>query len=145
VEIIGEKINGTHKRTAQAITERDSAFIQKLATSQVEAGADLLDVNAGTHPGQEPDDMVWLIETIQAAVNVPLCLDSANQKALAAAVKAVRQTPMINSISGEKDSLNGVLPLVAEHGCRVIAVAVGEKKNSGNYRGQNNCYPENYD
>ena len=128
MEIIGERINGTYKSIAQAITGRDAAFIQKLAISQVEAGAALLDVNAGTHPGQEPDDMVWLIETIQEAVKVPLCLDSANPKALSAAVEVVRQTPMINSISGEKKSLSGVLPLVADHGCRVIALAMGDKK-----------------
>lgn len=128
MEIIGEKINGTRKRVAQAIAERDAAFIQELARSQVEAGAALLDVNAGTHPNQEPDDLIWLIETIQAAVDVPLCLDSANPKALAVAIPAVNQTPMINSISGEASRLADILPLVAEHGCRVIALAMDAKK-----------------
>jgi cobalamin-dependent methionine synthase I len=128
MEIIGEKINGTRKRVAQAIAKRDAAFIQNLARQQAEAGSAWLDVNAGTHPQQEPDDLVWLIENVQAVVDTPLCLDSANPKALAVAIKAVRQTPMINSISGEPPRLAGILPLVAEHGCRVIALAMDEKK-----------------
>ncbi len=128
MEIIGEKINGTRKRVAQAIAERDAAFIQDLARRQAEAGSAWLDVNAGTLPGREPDDLVWLVETVQAVVDTPLCLDSANPQALAAAIQAVRQTPMINSISGEPQRLEGVLPLVAEHGCPVIALAMDATK-----------------
>lgn len=128
MEIIGEKINGTRKRVAQAIGERDTTFIQDLARRQSEAGSAWLDVNAGTHPKQEPDDLIWLVETVQAVVNTPLCLDSANPKALEAAIKAVSQTPMINSISGEPQRLEEILPLVAAHGCRVIALAMDAKK-----------------
>jgi cobalamin-dependent methionine synthase I len=128
MEIIGEKINGTRQRVAQAIAARDAAFIQQLARQQAEAGCAWLDVNAGTHPQQEPADLVWLIETVQAAVDIPLCLDSANPQALAVAIKAVNKTPMINSISGEPQRLEGILPLVAAHGCRVIALAMDEKK-----------------
>ncbi|MBN1220329.1 MAG: dihydropteroate synthase [Anaerolineae bacterium] len=130
MEIIGEKINGTRKRVAQAIAEKDVEFIQDLARRQAEAGSAWLDVNAGTHPQQEPDDLVWLIETVQAVVDTPLCLDSANPQALAIAIKAVNKTPMINSISGEPQRLEGILPLVAEHDCRVIALAMDEKKIS---------------
>src|SRR5512136_988429 len=128
MEIIGEKINGTRKRVAQAIAERDTAFIQQLAHQQAEAGSAWLDVNAGTHPHQEPADLVWLIETVQAAVDLPLCLDSANPQALAVAIKAVNKTPLINSISGEPSRLEGILPLVAEYNCRVIALALDAKK-----------------
>lgn len=128
MKIIGEKINGTRKRVAQAIAERDAEFIRDLATRQAEAGSDWLDVNAGTHPDKEPDDLIWLIENIQAAVDTPLCLDSANPEALKVAIKAVDKTPMINSISGEPDRLERILPLVAEHGCEVIALAMDEKK-----------------
>lgn len=127
MQIIGEKINGTRKRVAQAIAERDSAFIQDLAIRQAEAGAAWLDVNAGTHPNREPDDLIWLVDTIQPVVKVPLCLDSANPQALAAAIQMVKQTPMINSISGEPSRLEGILPLVAEHGCPVIALAMDER------------------
>ena len=116
MQIIGEKINGTRKRVAKAIAERDDDFIKDLAARQAEAGSTWLDVNAATHPETEPDDMVWLIETIQSEVDTPLCLDSANPKALQAGIQAVKQTPMINSISGEIDRLEKVLPIAAEHG-----------------------------
>jgi 5-methyltetrahydrofolate--homocysteine methyltransferase len=128
MEIIGEKINGTRKRVGQAIAEKDADFIRDLARSQAEAGSTWLDVNAGTHPDHEPDDLVWLINTVQAVVDTPLCLDSANPQALAAAIKAVNKTPMINSISGEPQRLAGVLPLAAGHGCPVIALAMDGKK-----------------
>ncbi|HEY4688381.1 MAG TPA: dihydropteroate synthase [Anaerolineae bacterium] len=127
MKIIGEKINGTRKPVAKAITERDAAFIQNLAKKQAEGGAHWLDINAGTHPDREPDDLVWLIHLVQDVVDVPLCLDSANPKALRVALKEVKQTPMINSISGEPDRLSGVLPIVAEFGCEVIALAMDDK------------------
>jgi 5-methyltetrahydrofolate--homocysteine methyltransferase len=113
---------------AQAITERNAVFIKDLAQKQAEAGSTWLDVNAGTHPEKEPDDLVWLIENIQSVVDIPLSLDSANPKALGIAIKAVDKTPLINSISGEPERLEKILPLVAEHGCEVIALAMDEKK-----------------
>jgi cobalamin-dependent methionine synthase I len=126
LRIIGEKINGTRKRVAQAIQERDAAFIQDLARKQAEAGADWLDANAGTHPSREPEDLVWLVENIQAATDKPICLDSANPNALEIAIKAVKQTPMINSISAEPHRLKGVLPIVAAHKTPAIALALDE-------------------
>ena len=128
MEIIGEKINGTRKRVGQAIADRDAGFIQDLAAKQAEAGSTWLDVNAGTHPDREPDDLVWLVDTVQAVADTPLSLDSANPQALAAAIKHVNKTPMINSISGEPQRLEGVLPLAAKHGCPVIALAMDDKK-----------------
>ncbi|MBN2500856.1 MAG: methyltetrahydrofolate cobalamin methyltransferase [Anaerolineales bacterium] len=128
MKIIGEKINGTRKRVARAIAERDAEFIKDLASRQAEAGSTWLDVNAGTHPDKEPEDLIWLIENIQSVVDTPLCLDSANPEALKVAIKAVDKTPMINSISGEPERLEKILPLVAEHGCEVIALAMDEKK-----------------
>lgn len=132
MRIIGEKINGTRKRVAQAMAERDSEFIQDLARKQAEAGCAWLDVNAGTHPEKEPEDLIWLIETVQSVVDTPLSLDSANPKALKVAVQAVNKTPMINSISGEPERLAGILPLVAEYGCPVIALAMDDKKIAEN-------------
>ena len=128
MDIIGEKINGTRKRVAAAIAERDGDFIKDLAAKQAGAGSTWLDVNAGTHPDKEPDDLLWLIDNIQAVIDIPLCLDSANPKALAVAIEAVDRTPMINSISGEAQRLEGILPLVAEHGCQVIVLAMDGKK-----------------
>jgi cobalamin-dependent methionine synthase I len=127
IKIIGEKINGTRKRVAQAIAERDTAFIQDLARKQAEAGAAWLDVNAGTHPSREADDLIWLVDNIQAVTETPLCLDSANPAALSVAIKAVNKTPMINSISGEPARLDGILPLAAANNCPVIALAMDDK------------------
>jgi cobalamin-dependent methionine synthase I len=126
--IIGEKINGTRKRVRQAIAERETAFIQDLAMRQAEAGADWLDVNAGTHPDQEADDLIWLIETIQSVTSTPLCLDSANPTALKVVMPLVDAAPMINSINGEAQRLNGILPLTVDHQCDVIALAMNDRR-----------------
>jgi len=127
MKIIGEKINGTRKRVAQAVVERDTAFIQDLARRQAEAGAAWLDVNAGTAPSHEADDLTWLIQTVEAVTQTPLCLDSANPAALSVALQAVKQTPMINSISGEPARLEGILPLAVRHQSPLIALAMDEK------------------
>jgi 5-methyltetrahydrofolate--homocysteine methyltransferase len=120
--IIGEKINGTRKPVNKAILDRDGDYIRKLAIAQVEAGADALDINAGTSSDREPDDMVWLINTVQEVLDTPLCLDSPNPHALLAGLQVTKQLPIINSISGEERSLARVLPIVAKHGCRVLAM-----------------------
>ena len=124
--IIGEKINGTRKQVGIAIKERDTALIEQLACEQVSAGAAYLDVNAGTGPEREAEDLVWLIQTVQQTVDVPLCLDSPNAATLKLAIKAVDRQPMINSISGEPERLEHVLPLVAEHQCPVIVLALDD-------------------
>ncbi|HEX9115229.1 MAG TPA: dihydropteroate synthase, partial [Anaerolineae bacterium] len=124
--IIGEKLNGTLKKTAAAIAERDVAFVQDLAQRQVAAGATYIDVNAGTPPEREPGDLVWLVETVQAVTATPLCLDSANPRALAAALDCVTQPPLINSISGESKRLEGVLPLVPGRAGGVVALLLDD-------------------
>jgi 5-methyltetrahydrofolate corrinoid/iron sulfur protein methyltransferase len=127
LQIIGEKINGTLEPVKKAIRERDVSFIRNLAQQQVEAGVALVDVNAGTLPAEEPEALSWLVRTVQETVDVLLCLDSANPRALALAIQDIKQTPMINSISGEQSRLDGILPLVSKHGCTVIALAMDEK------------------
>lgn len=127
MEIIGEKLNATRAEVAAAITSRDTDLVQDLARRQIEAGADYLDVNAaGVQKSKEAEDLVWMVETVQAVVDAPLCLDSANPDALTAALGVVRGTPLVNSISGEPDRLDPILPLVAAHECSVIALAADE-------------------
>ena len=75
-----------------------------------EAGATWLDANAGTAPQREPEDLIWLVENIQAVVDTPIALDSANPKALQAAIKVVKKKPLINSISLEPNRLD-VFPI----------------------------------
>lgn len=126
--IIGEKINGTRKQVAKAIQERDSEFIQNLARSQFENGATYLDVNAGTLPQREPEDMVWLVQHVQdVAPEATLCLDSANPAALRAGIQKTVKTPMLNSLSGERFRIEGVLPLACEFQTELIVLALDDK------------------
>jgi 5-methyltetrahydrofolate corrinoid/iron sulfur protein methyltransferase len=125
--IIGEKINGTRKQVAQAIQNRDAHFIRDLATRQFESGASYLDINAGTLPQREPEDMVWLVEVVQEAVpDAILCLDSANHEALKAGIEKAAKTPMLNSLSGEKFRVDGVLPLACEFRTDLIVLPLDD-------------------
>jgi 5-methyltetrahydrofolate--homocysteine methyltransferase len=124
--VIGEKINGTRKAVGAAIQQRDAERIKQLALDQVEGGSTYLDVNAGTSPEREPDDMVWLVSTIQETVDVPLCLDSANPEALKAGLELVNKPPVINSVSGEKSRIEGVLPLALEYKTGLILLALDD-------------------
>ena len=104
--IVGEKINATRKAVGAAIEQRNAEHIAKLAREQVEAGSDYLDANGGSpHPGAEPENMRWLVQTIQQTVDVPLCLDSADPKAIQAGLELVKHKPIINSISLEAQRL----------------------------------------
>ena len=125
--IIGEKINGTRSLVAKSITEREKEYIQDLALKQTNEGANYLDINAGTKPELEPDALVWLVRVVQEVVDLPLCLDSVNPRALSAALDHVEKTPMINSISGEKKRLEEILPLATKNDCPVIALALDDQ------------------
>jgi 5-methyltetrahydrofolate--homocysteine methyltransferase len=125
-QVIAEKINGTRKSVQAAVIGRDAPFIVDLARRQADAGATWIDVNAGTSPEREPEDLVWLVETVQEVVEQPLSLDTANPRALRAALRVVRQTPLVNSISGERARLEGVLPQAAEAGSPVVALALDD-------------------
>jgi cobalamin-dependent methionine synthase I len=125
--IIGEKINGTRKMVGKAIRDRDTELIQTLAMAQVNGGADYLDVNAGTLPHEEPLDMTWLVETVQAVTNVRLCLDSPNPQALLSGIEAAGRLPMINSVSGERIRLEQVLPIAYEHRTDLVLLALDDK------------------
>jgi len=124
--IVGERINSSRQRIAEAIRARDGETVAQEARLQSEAGAQMLDVNAGASLEREPDDLVWLVETVQQAVGLPLCLDSPRPEALRRAVEAHRGTPMVNSITGEEARLEVVLPVVAESGASVVALAMDE-------------------
>lgn len=125
--IIGEKINGTRKRVKEAIAQRDAEFIRELAKRQERGGAVYLDVNAGTAPEKEPEDMVWLIDTLQEASDLTLCLDSPNPRALLEGIRATKKKPMINSLSGEKARIDAILPLACENQTELIVLALDDK------------------
>jgi cobalamin-dependent methionine synthase I len=126
--IIGELINGTRTNPKAAIAEKNAAYVADLAKRQDEAGASFIDVNPGTTGPAEITDMVWLVESAQAATRKPLCFDSPNVKAIEAAFGAYKgdQTPMINSITFEKEKIASLLGIVADTGANVVALAMGD-------------------
>jgi 5-methyltetrahydrofolate--homocysteine methyltransferase len=121
--LIGERINPTgKKKLAEALKSGDLDIVRREAIAQVEAGADIIDINVNT-PGV--DDTVLLpkvVKVVMEAVDAPLCLDSPNTAAIAAALKVYKGKPLINSVSGEEHSLKRVLPLVKEYGAAVIGL-----------------------
>ncbi len=120
--IIGERINASRKPIAEAISSRDISFIQNEAKIQATAGADYLDVNAGTFVGEEAKHLRWIVETVQEVVDLPLCIDSPDPSVIKTVLPLVKKTPMINSITLEPFRLEGILPWVAEHKAKVIAL-----------------------
>jgi len=124
--IVGEKINTSRKSIEEAVNKRDSSFIASIARQQAEAGAHFIDVNAGTFVDKETKYLCWLVETIQQEVDIPLCLDSPNPKALAEAIKLHRGEPMINSISLEVDRFQALLPVVTSQPCHIVALCMAE-------------------
>jgi len=125
--VIGEKINSTCKRVKEAIAKKDTAFLQKLAVDQAEAGADYLDVNTGAFPEQEAELMEWLVQVVQEVVEVPLSLDSANPAALEAGLKLHRNgSPIINSITAEKVRFRKVMPLILQYQAPVLALSLDD-------------------
>ncbi|MCL6614560.1 MAG: methyltetrahydrofolate cobalamin methyltransferase [Firmicutes bacterium] len=125
--VIGERINTSRKAMAPAVAARDAAFIQAEARAQVEAGAALIDVNCGTFVNEEPELLKWLVETVQAAVDVPLCLDTPNPAALKNALPVHKGRAMINSITAERERWEKVLPLVLEFHTQVIALTMDDR------------------
>ena len=123
--IVGERINATRKRVRSAVEGRDAGFIKKEARRQADAGADYIDLNAGSDPSKEADNLAWLAETVQEAVELPLCLDSANPEALKGALGSCAKPPMINSITAEKRRLDDVLPLL-DSGAHVVALTMDD-------------------
>jgi 5-methyltetrahydrofolate--homocysteine methyltransferase len=126
--LIGERINPTgKKKLAAALQAGDLTLVKREALAQVQAGADILDVNVGA---AGIDEVVLLPKAVQAVmdvVDVPLCLDSSNPQALAAALRVYKGKALINSVTGEEASLQQVLPLVKEHGAAVIGLAMGDE------------------
>jgi len=125
--IIGEKINPTgHKKLATALREEDYDYVRELARKQVEAGADVLDVNVGVPGLDEVSLLPRVIEIVTSEVDVPICLDSANHEALAAGLAVTPGKPLVNSVNGEQASLEAVLPVVKDFGAAVIGLTMDD-------------------
>jgi 5-methyltetrahydrofolate--homocysteine methyltransferase len=125
--VIGERINATRAGIKEALLRRDVEAIRKEASRQAAAGADYLDVNGGTSPGEELSNLLWLCEVVQEAVALPLAIDSASPAVIAAGLQAHRHgRALVNSISMEKGKHESILPLVKEHGAMVVALAMDD-------------------
>lgn len=122
--VIGELINGMYREIGRAIAEKDKAVIQKVAKQQVDAGAHLLDVNTGPLSKNPAEDMKWLTDTIQGAVDAPLCFDSTRPAAIEAGLKLAKHKAMINSTSADDEKLNTLLPLAKKYNARIIGLTM---------------------
>jgi cobalamin-dependent methionine synthase I len=126
--IIGERINSSRKRIAPAVENKDTEFIVGEAGLQLEAGANYVDVNAGTFgPDKEPELLCWLVETVQGAHDCRLSLDSPNPDAIEPALKLHKGKALVNSISLEKARYDNLMPLVRDHGTDVIAMCADDE------------------
>ncbi len=125
--IIGERINPSgRKKLAAEMLAGDFSRVRQDAIAQVEAGAHILDVNAGlgvANPEEvEPEVLAEAIRQVQEVVDVPICIDSSVIQALKAGLEVAWGKPIVNSVTAEEDRLEAILPLVAEKGAAVIAL-----------------------
>lgn len=123
--IVGEKINATRKRVGQACQDRNAELIIQTIKDQAQGGADYIDVNAGL-PGKEVETMEWLVGIAQQTTELPLMLDSTDPAAIKRGLEAATKKTIVNSISMEKERLDGFTPLLAEHECGVVGLCVSD-------------------
>jgi len=125
--IVAERINSSRKAINAAIQAKDADFIRTEAKNQAEAGASYIDVNAGSFMEQEVEYLCWLVETVQGVTDLPLCIDSPNAEAVAAAMALAKGPAMINSISLEKSRMAGILPLVKKYQTKIVALCQSDE------------------
>jgi 5-methyltetrahydrofolate--homocysteine methyltransferase len=132
VVIIGESINPTRrKKLVSTLQEGNFTFMLELAESQMKAGADILDVNVG-FPGVEDVKLLpQAVVSLQDKFDIPLCLDSPNPEAIAAALKVSSGKCLINSVNGNESSMEKLLPVARDHGAAIIALCMDESGIAG--------------
>lgn len=125
--MIGERINPTgRKLLAEEMKAGNFSRVEADALAQVEAGAHMLDVNAGIPLADEPALLARAIQLVQSVTNVPLSIDSSIIEALEAGLAVYKGKPLVNSVTGEDENLERVLPLVARYGAAVVAISNDE-------------------
>ena len=127
VAAIAESINIMGKRSGTAMKERNPGPVQEMAKEESDAGASYLDLNIGPARKDGIELMPWIVQTVEAASSVPLCLDTTNTDAMAAGFKVVknREAAIMNSISAQPERMEKLIPVAAEAGCNVIALLWG--------------------
>lgn len=128
IVVIGEKINPTgHKRLAEEMKAGRFDYVSELATAQVAAGADVLDINVCVPGLDEVALLTEVVKVVSSRVDVPLCIDSSNPKAIAAALAVAPGKPLVNSVSGQETLLREMLPMVKDSGAAVIGLTMDDK------------------
>lgn len=128
ITVVGERINPTgKKRLQQALREGDMAYACAQAVEQSEAGAEVLDVNAGLPGIDEAATLERLVRELQAVTDLPLQLDSTNPEALSRALRIYNGKPIVNSVNGEQQSLDTILPLCKKYGAAVVGLTLDEQ------------------
>jgi len=125
--IIGESIHVIAKAVNDAIKAREAKVIQDLARLQGEAGADYIDLNVGFLRKDTEETMQWIVNTAQAATDLPLSLDTMNPVATEAGLKLCKKRPLINSASGKTDSKEQMLPLAKKYDCDVVISVINDR------------------
>ena len=126
--VVGERINPTgKKRFQQALRDGDMNYILEQAVSQAEAGAQILDVNVGAPGVDEPALMEQVVKALQSVVSLPLQLDSSHAEALERGLRVYNGKPIVNSVNGEPEVLEKVLPLCKKYGAAVVGLAIDER------------------
>ena len=128
VRVIGERINPTgKKRLKQALLEGNMDYLVGQGIEQTEAGADILDVNVGLPELDQPAIMVRAIKTLQGVLDAPLQIDSSDPQVIEAALRAYNGKPIVNSVNGEDQVLDSILPLVKKYGAAVVGLTLDQK------------------
>ncbi len=121
--VIGEKVNVINTKIGQAMKDRDPGPILDMARGQVNAGANMLDINIG-QAKDGPDRMAWLVQTIQAEMDIPCCLDSMNPAAIEAGLKVHKGQALINSTNGLPEKIEAYMPLAAQYNAQIIGLTM---------------------
>ncbi len=124
MKAIAENINVMSKSIGEAMQNRVAEPIQQLAKECTEAGANLLDINLGPARKGGPELMEWVVQAVQEASDLQLCLDTTNPEAMEAGIKACNQPPLLNSFSAQPDKMENVLPLAAKYDCEIVGLTM---------------------
>ncbi|WP_374212448.1 homocysteine S-methyltransferase family protein [Tissierella sp. MB52-C2] len=133
IKVIGERINPTGKKLfKEALCKGDMEYILREAIDQVDAGAEILDVNVGLPEIDEEKTMIKVIKEIQSILDVPLQIDSIDPKTIEAGLRIYNGKAIVNSVNGEEKILNSILPIVKKYGASIVGLTLDEKGIPGN-------------
>ncbi|MDD5617722.1 MAG: dihydropteroate synthase [Candidatus Omnitrophica bacterium] len=125
--IIGELLNGMYKNVGKAIVEKDKAVIQRIAKDEVQAGADVLDLNCGPVSKDQIADLKWLIQTVEEVTDRTISIDSSKPKVIEEVIKIAKNKTIINSTTADTEKLEILVPLAKKYNSGLIALSINKK------------------